>query len=66
MKKGNIDSFNGLINQAFMNHPVPVGMGSGPQGVISFCNDVFTSGHPGIILTIHEQVLEGYMVTTGT
>ncbi|QXV64732.1 hypothetical protein INP83_16820 [Mucilaginibacter sp. 21P] len=66
MKKGNIDSFKGLINQAFMNRPVPAGMGSGPQGVISFCNDVLRPTIPDTIVTIHDQVLKGYMVTTGT
>lgn len=49
-----------------MNRPVPAGMGSGPQGVISFCNDVLRPTIPDTIVTIHDQVLKGYMVTTGT
>ena len=64
IEKGNIDSFNTLMDRNFVNRSAPAGMNNGPQGMIWFFNEVLRSAIPDIKVTIHDQVAEGDMVTT--
>lgn len=64
IEKGNIDSFNTLMDRNFVNRSAPAGMNNGPQGMIWFFNEVLRPAIPDIKVTIHDQVAEGDMVTT--
>jgi predicted SnoaL-like aldol condensation-catalyzing enzyme len=64
VEQGNVDSFNALMNDTFVNRSAPAGMDNGPQGMIWFFNDVLRPAIPNVKVTIHDQVAEGDMVTT--
>ncbi|MEH6307062.1 ester cyclase [Olivibacter sp. CPCC 100613] len=64
IEQGNVDSFNALIDDKFVNRSAPAGMDNGPQGMICFFNEVLRPAIPDISVTIHDQVAEGEMVTT--
>lgn len=64
IEKGNIDSFNTLMDRNFVNRSAPAGMNNGPQGMIWFFNEVLRPAIHDIKVTIHDQVAEGDMVTT--
>lgn len=62
--QGNVDSFNALMDDGFVNGSAPAGMDNGPQGMIWFFNEILRPGMPDIQVIIHDQVAEGDMVTT--
>jgi predicted ester cyclase len=64
IEQGNVDSFNALIDNRFINRSAPNGMDNGPQGMIWFFNEVLRRAIPDLKVTIHDQVAEGDMVTT--
>ncbi|MFD0763277.1 ester cyclase [Mucilaginibacter lutimaris] len=64
IEQGNIDSFNALIDDKFVNRSAPAGMDNGPQGMIWFFNEVLRPAMPDVSVAIHDQVAEEDMVTT--
>jgi len=64
IEQGNVDSFNALMDDRFVNRSAPAGMDNGPQGMIWFFNEVLRPAIPDINVTIHDQIAEGDIVTT--
>jgi predicted ester cyclase len=64
IEQGNVDSFNALMDNKFVNRSVPAGMDNGPQGMIWFFNEILRPAMPDIKVIIHDQVAEGDMITT--
>lgn len=64
IEQGNLDSFNALMDDKFVNRSAPAGMDNGPQGMIFFFNEILRPAISDIRVTIHDQVAEGDMVTT--
>jgi len=64
IEQGNVDSFNALMDNTFINRSAPAGMDNGPQGMIWFFNDILRPAIPDLKVTIHHQVAEGDLVTT--
>ncbi|MES2266787.1 MAG: ester cyclase [Bacteroidota bacterium] len=64
IEQGNVDSFNALMDDRFVNRSAPAGMDNGPQGMIWFFNEILRPAMPDIKVIIHDQVAEGDMVTT--
>jgi predicted ester cyclase len=62
--QGNVDSFNALMDDGFVNRSAPAGMDNGPQGMIWFFNEILRPAMPDIKVIIHDQIAEGDMVTT--
>jgi predicted ester cyclase len=62
--QGNVDSFNALLDDRFVNRSAPAGMDNGLQGMIWFFNEVLRPAMPDLKVVIHDQVAEGDMVTT--
>ncbi|MBE9663138.1 ester cyclase [Mucilaginibacter myungsuensis] len=62
--QGNVDSFNALMDENFINRSAPAGMDNGPQGMIWFFNEALRPAIPDLKVIIHDQVAEGDMVTT--
>jgi predicted ester cyclase len=64
IEQGNVDSFNALMDNKFVNRSAPAGMDNGPQGMIWFFNEILRPAMPDIKVIIHDQVAEGDMITT--
>ncbi|MBS7565508.1 ester cyclase [Mucilaginibacter sp. Bleaf8] len=64
IEQGNVDSFNALMDESFVNRSAPAGMDNGPQGMIYFFNEILRPAMPDVKVTIHQQVAEGDLVTT--
>lgn len=64
IEQGNVDSFNALMDNTFVNRSAPAGMDNGPQGMIWFFNEILRPAMPDIKVIIHDQVAEGDMITT--
>lgn len=64
IEQGNVDSFNALIDDDFVNQSAPAGMDNGPQGMLYFFNEILRPAMPDMKVTIHQQVAEGDLVTT--
>jgi predicted ester cyclase len=64
IEQGNVDSFNALMDDKFINRSAPAGMDNGPQGMIWFFNEILRPAIPDLTVFIHDQVAEGDMVTT--
>jgi predicted SnoaL-like aldol condensation-catalyzing enzyme len=62
--QGNVDSFDALMDDGFVNRSAPAGMDNGPQGMIWFFNEILRPAMPDIKVIIHDQIAEGDMVTT--
>ena len=62
--QGNVDSFNALMDENFINRSAQAGMDNGPQGMIWFFNEILRPAMPDLKVMIHDQVAEGDMVTT--
>ena len=64
IEQANVESFNALMDDKFVNRSAPDGMDNGPQGMIWFFNEILRPAMPDIKVIIHDQVAEGNMVTT--
>ncbi|WP_342647450.1 ester cyclase [Mucilaginibacter sp. CSA2-8R] len=64
IEEGNIDSFNTLMDEHFINHSAPTGADNGPAGMINTFNNILRPAMPDLKVTIYQQVAEGDLVTT--
>jgi predicted ester cyclase len=62
--EGNLESFKELMDEQFVNHSAPEGMSNGADGMIYFFNEILRPAMPDVHVTIHQQVVEGDLVTT--
>ena len=62
--EGNLESFSELMDERFVNRSAPEGMNNGPDGMIYFFNEILRPAMPDVRVTIHQQVVEGDLVTT--
>lgn len=62
--QGNVDSFNALMDENFINRSAQAGLDNGPQGMIWFFNEILRPAMPDLKVIIHDLVAEGDMVTT--
>jgi predicted SnoaL-like aldol condensation-catalyzing enzyme len=64
IEQGSVESFNELMDPAFINHSAPPGADNGPQGMINTFNNILRPAMPDMKVIIHAQIAEGDMVTT--
>lgn len=64
IEQGNLESFKALVSEDLCNHTAPEGMPKGPDGMISFIQNILHKGFPGLKVEILEQVAEKDIVTT--
>lgn len=64
IEQGNVDGFNALMDENFVNWSAPAGMDHGAQGMIYFLNQLIRPAMPDVKVIIHHQVAEGHLVTT--
>lgn len=64
IEEGNVDSFNELLDENFINHSAPPGANNGPQGMFNTFNNVLRPAMPDLKVTILDQIAEGKFVTT--
>jgi len=62
--EGNLDSFNELMDDQFINHSAPPGGDKGSQGMINTFNNVLRPALADMQVIIHDQIAEGDLVTT--
>jgi len=62
--EGNLESFKELMDEQFVNRSAPEGMSNGADGMIYFFNEILRPAMPDVHVTIHQQVVEGDLVTT--
>lgn len=62
--EGNLESFNELMDEQFVNRSAPEGLSNGADGMIYFFNEILRPAMPDVHVTIHQQVVEGDLVTT--
>ncbi|UHG94657.1 ester cyclase [Spirosoma oryzicola] len=62
--EGNINSFNELMDDQFINHSAPLGTDNGPQGMINTFNNILRPALADMQVIIHDQIAEGDLVTT--
>ncbi|AKD56747.1 ester cyclase [Spirosoma radiotolerans] len=62
--EGNLDSFNELMDDQFINHSAPPGANNGPQGMINTFNNILRPALADMRVIIHDQIAEGDLVTT--
>lgn len=61
---GNINAFNEIIAQDFINQTAPPGVPKGPEGVWYFFTQLLKPAFPDLKVVIFDQVAEGDKVTT--
>ncbi|WP_035362242.1 ester cyclase [Dyadobacter alkalitolerans] len=61
---GNLESFEEIMDEQFVNRSAPEGMSNGADGMLYFFNEILRPAMPDVHVTIHEQVSEGDLVTT--
>ena len=64
IEEGNVESFNAIMHEEFINQTAPPGMDPGAAGMIYTFNELFRPAFPDIQVTIFRQVAEGDLVTT--
>ncbi|MBB6500452.1 ester cyclase [Pedobacter cryoconitis] len=64
IEQGNLESFEELMDDQFINQTAPGGMDSGPKGMIHTFNNILRPAFPDLKVIIHEQIAEGDLVTT--
>ncbi|GAB4045539.1 ester cyclase [Spirosoma litoris] len=62
--EGNLDSFNELMDDQFINHSAPPEADNGPQGMINTFNNILRPALADMQVIIHDQIAEGDLVTT--
>ena len=61
---GNLDSFQELMDDKFINHAALPGSDNGPQGMLNTFNNILRPAMPDLKVTILQQVAEGDLVTS--
>ncbi len=61
---GNMDSFNEIFADDFINHTAPSGSPKNRDGVIYFFNHLLKPAFPDLKVQIHDMLAEGDKVTT--
>jgi predicted ester cyclase len=61
---GNMDTFNEIFAEDFVNHTAPPGTPKNRDGVIYFFNHLLKSAFPDLRVEIHDMVAEGDKVST--
>lgn len=64
IERGNVESFQELMDSEFINHSAPDGADRGPAGMIYTFNEVLRPAIPDIKVTIYDQIAEGDKVVT--
>jgi steroid delta-isomerase-like uncharacterized protein len=64
IEQGNMQAFNDIIADDFINQTAPPGVPNGPEGVIYFFNHFLKPSFPDLKVVIHDQLAEGDKVTT--
>lgn len=64
IQDGSMETFNQIIDPAFVNHTAPPGTQTGPDGVYYFFNHMLKPAFSGFAVEIHEQFADGDTVTT--
>ncbi|GAB3754966.1 ester cyclase [Spirosoma pomorum] len=62
--EGNLENFNELMDDQFINHSVPPGADKGPQGMVNTFNNILRPALADMQVIIHDQIAEGDLVTT--
>lgn len=61
---GNLDTFNEIFSEDFVNYTAPSGSQKNRDGVIYFFNHLLKPAFPDMKVEIHDQIAEGDKVTT--
>lgn len=61
---GNLQSFEDLMHEAFINRTAAPGMDEGPQGILYAFNSILRPAFPDLRVRIDVQIAEGDLVTT--
>ncbi|PSL34545.1 ester cyclase [Chitinophaga ginsengisoli] len=64
IEEGNPQSFQEIVDPAFINHTAAKGMDKGPAGLIHTFENILRPAFSDLKVTIYEQVGEGDKVTT--
>ncbi|MCU7616240.1 ester cyclase [Chryseobacterium sp. PBS4-4] len=64
IEQGNIESFEELMDDKFVNHSAPPDTDNGPKGMINTFNNILRPAMPDLKVTIYEQVGEGDLIVT--
>ena len=64
IEEGNPQSFQEIVDPAFINHTAAKGMDKGPAGLIYTFENILRPAFSALKVTIYEQVGEGDKVTT--
>jgi steroid delta-isomerase-like uncharacterized protein len=64
IENGNVDVFNEIMSEDFINQTAPPGVPKGPEGVMYFFMHFLKPAFPDLKVVIHDQVAENDKVTT--
>lgn len=64
IEDGNLDTFNEIFAEDFVNHTAPPGSPKNRDGVIYFFNHLLKPAFPDLKVEIHDMVAEADKVTT--
>ncbi|HRV96364.1 MAG TPA: ester cyclase [Anaerolineae bacterium] len=64
IEQGNVETFNALVAEDFINHSAPPGAPKGPEGMIYFFTRILRPAFSDLKAEIYDQVAEGDKVTT--
>lgn len=64
IEQKNVQTFKEIMSPDFINHAAPTGMPKGPEGMISFFENVLWKSLKDITVEIHDQIAEGDKVVT--
>ena len=64
IEQGNVETFNALVAEDFINHSAPPGAPKGPEGMIYFFIRILRPAFSDLKAEIYDQVAEGDKVTT--
>ena len=64
IEQGNVETFNALVAEDFVNHSAPPGAPNGSESMITFFTQILLPAFPDLKAEIYDQVAEGDKVTT--
>jgi predicted ester cyclase len=64
IEAGNMDTFNQIFAEDFVNHTAPPGSPQSRDSVVYFFNHLLKPAFPDLTVEIHDMVAEGDKVTT--
>lgn len=64
IERGEEAAFRELVRADLINRSAPAGSPAGPEGMLSFFNQVLRPAFPDLRVEIHDQIAEGDKVTT--